>query len=130
MNIKKIQNYFKTNSTMIKRLLKKTFKNLRNPFLEQEPQLVHIISKKLLDQAIESVKCSKYIGNHRFKSFVTEHLIEGISSLYNTMKKNSLACIIKTNIVPISTSKQKVVNLSYDCQIYFEFIHSLSRKRS
>ena len=96
-----------------KKVFKETLKNLRNSFLEQEPQLVHNISKKLLDQVIESVKCSKHIGNHQFKSFVTEHLIEGTSSLYNTIKKNSLACIIKKNIVPI---KQKVVNLSYDCQ--------------
>ena len=110
-----------------KKVFKETLKNLRNSFLEQEPQLVHNISKKLLDQVIESVKCSKHIGNHQFKSFVTEHLIEGTSSLYNTIKKNSLACIIKKNIVPI---KQKVVNLSYDCRIYFEFMHSLSSKRS
>ena len=45
--------------------------NLRNPFSEHETQLVHIISKKLLDQkAIKSVKCTKYIGNHQFKLFV------------------------------------------------------------
>ena len=59
---------------MIKKVFKETLENLGNPFLEQEPQLVHILSKKLLDQkAIESVKC------------------EGASSLYDTIKKTSLA---------------------------------------
>ena len=74
------------------KVFKETLENLGNPFLEQEPQLVHIISKKVLDQkAIESVKCAKYIGNHQFKSFARESLIEGTLSLYNTIKTNSLA---------------------------------------
>ena len=43
-----------------KKVSKKTLDNLGNPFLEQEPQLVQIISKKVLDQkAIESVKYAK-----------------------------------------------------------------------
>ena len=33
-----------------KKVFKETSKNLENPFLEQEPQLVHTILKKLLDQ--------------------------------------------------------------------------------
>ena len=88
-----------------------------NPFLEQEPQLVHIIAKKLLDQkAIESVKCAKYIGNHQFKSFFRERLIEGTSSLYNTIKRTVLHCIVKK--IVISISKEKVVILSPDCRLY------------
>ena len=50
-----------------KKVFKETLENLGNPFLEQEPQLVHNILKKLLNQkAIESVKRAKYIGNHQF----------------------------------------------------------------
>ena len=49
--------------------------------------LYHVNYQKV----IESVKCAKYIGNHQFKSFVRERLIEGTSSLYNTTKKNFLA---------------------------------------
>ena len=56
--------------------------NFGNPFLDQEPQQVHIISKKLLDQkAIESATCPKYIRSHQFKSFVRRRLIEGTPSL-------------------------------------------------
>ena len=73
-------------------VFKETLRNLENPFLEQEPLLVHIISKKVLDQKeIKSVKCAKYIRNHQFKPFVREHLIEETLSLYDTIKKNSLA---------------------------------------
>ena len=50
-----------------KKVFKETIENLGNPSLKQAPQLVYIISKKLLDQkAIESIKCAKYIGNHPF----------------------------------------------------------------
>ena len=50
-----------------KKVFKETLENLGNPFLEQEPQLVHNILKKLVNQkAIESVKRAKYIGNHQF----------------------------------------------------------------
>ena len=92
----------------VKRYFKETLENLENPFLEQERQLVHIILKKSLDQkAIESVKCAKRIGNHQFKSFFRERLIEETPSLYNTIKKNSLALYRQTNSVVISTSKQK-----------------------
>ena len=102
-----------------KKVFKETLENLGNPFLEQEPQLVHIISKKVLDQkAIESVKCAKYIGIHQFISFVRERFIEGTSSIYNTIKKYSLALYRQKNSVVISTSKQKVVNLSSDCRLY------------
>ena len=98
--------------------------------MEQEPLLVHIISKKVLDQKeIESVKCAKYIRNHQFKLFVRERLIEETLSLYETIKKNSLALYCQKNSVVISTSKQKVVNVSSDCQSLFEFIHSFSSKR-
>ena len=63
-------------------------------------------------------KCAKHIGNHQFKSFFRERLIEETPSLYNTIKKNSLALYRQTNSVVISTSKQKVVNLSSDCRLY------------
>ena len=54
-----------------KKVFQETLENLENPFLEQEPQLVHTILKKLLDQkAIESAKC---IGNHQFN-----RLLEGV----------------------------------------------------
>ena len=33
-----------------KKVFKETLENLGNPFLEQEPQLVHVILKRLLDQ--------------------------------------------------------------------------------
>ena len=89
-----------------------------NPFLEQEPHPIHFTSKKVLAQkAIESVKCAKYIGNDQFNSFVRECLIVGTSSLYKTIKKNSLALYHQKSSVVISTSKQKVVNLSSDCRL-------------
>ena len=98
----------KLSNKKVKRYFKETLENLENPFLEQERQLVHIILKKSLDQkAIESVKCAKHIGNHQFKSFFRERLIEETPSLYNTIKKNSLALYRQTNSVVISTSKQK-----------------------
>ena len=44
-----------------KKVFKETLENFGNPFLEKEPQLVYIISKKELDQkAIRSVKYAKY----------------------------------------------------------------------
>ena len=58
-----------------KKVSKETLENFGDPLLEQQPQL--LISKKLLDQKfIESVKSAKYIGNHQFKLFVRERLIE------------------------------------------------------
>ena len=89
-----------------------------NPFLEQEPHPIHFTSKKVLAQkAIESVKCAKYIGNDQFNSFVRECLIVGTLSLYKTIKKNGLALYHQKSSVVISTSKQKVVNLSSDCRL-------------
>ena len=79
-----------------KKVFKETLGNLEKAFLEQEPQLVHIILKKLLDQKNhQTVKCAKYIGNLQFKSFVRERLIEGTLSLCNTIKRIFLHCIVK-----------------------------------
>ena len=60
----------------------------------------------------------KIIGNHQFKLFVRERLIEGASSLHNTIKKNSLALYRQKNSVVISKSKQKVVYVSCYCRLY------------
>ena len=101
-----------------KKFFKETLQNLGNLFLEQGLQLFHIISKKLLDKkAVESVKCAKYIWNYQFKLFVRECLIEGMPSLSNTIKKNSLALYRQRNSVVISTSKQKRVSLSSDFRL-------------
>ena len=50
--------------------------------------------------------------------FVRGRLIEGTSSLYNTITKNSLALCCQKNSVVISVSEQKLVNLSSDCRLY------------
>ena len=56
---------------------------LGNPFLEEEPQLVHIVAKQLLgEKASKSIKNAKDIGERQFKAFVEQRLAEGTSSIY------------------------------------------------
>ena len=104
--------------------------DLGNPFLEEEPQLVHIVTKQLLDEkASKSIKNAKDIGEHQFKAFVEQRLTEGTSSIYDTIKKNNLPLYRQKNCVVTPKSKQKVATLTSDCRLFSNlYIASQSRE--
>ena len=95
------------------------FLEFGNPFLEEEGELVHIISKYILDKkATTSVKCAKEIGQQQYNSFVCERLHEKTSSMYDNIKKNNFQLFRQKNSIVTSKSKQKIVNINSDRRLY------------
>ena len=84
------------------------FEELGNSYLEEGDQLIHIKVKKLLrEKACKSILDAKEIGKKQLKIFVKERLIEGNSSIYDTIKKIISHCTNKRIVcLPIKQSKK------------------------
>ena len=76
-----------------------------NLFCEEEPMLVQIVSKLVLDEnATSSTKRARKIGLNQFDSFICDRP-NGTAFLYNKITKNNLALFRSKNTV--GTSKLK-----------------------
>ena len=90
-----------------------------NPFCEEEPMLVQIVSKHVLDEnATSSAKCAREIGLNQFDSFINDQLWNGAASLYDNITKNNLLLFRSKNTVVTSKSKQRIANLDADRRLY------------
>ena len=89
---------------------------LGNPFLEEDPFLVHIFSKNVLVNASsESFKSAKETGKQQFL-FVTEHLKTSSASLYDNIKENNLALCWYKNDIVTSKNEQKIISWKTFCR--------------
>ena len=83
----------------------------RNPFEEEEQNLVHITSRHIFDDvATKSVKEVKRIGEDQYTTFVNERLINRHTSLYDMLKRNGLSLFRQKHLLEMSKSKQKMRN--------------------
>ena len=91
----------------------------RNPFEEEEQNLVHITSRHVLDDvATKSVKDVKRIGEDQYTAFVNERLINRRTSLYDTLKRNDLSLFRQKHLLNMSKSKQKIATLNSERRLY------------
>ena len=91
----------------------------RNPFEEEEQNLVHITSRHVLDDvATKSVKDVKRIGEDQYTAFVNERLINRRTSLYNTLKRNDLSLFRQKHLLKMSKLKQKIATLNPERRLY------------
>ena len=91
----------------------------RNPFEEEEQNLVHITSRHVLDDvATKSVKEVKRIGEDQYTAFVNERLINRRTSLYNTLKRNDLSLFRQKHLLKMSKLKQKIATLNPERRLY------------
>ena len=82
------------------------------PFSEEEPMLAQIVSKHVLvENAISSSKRAREIGLNQFDSFISDWLLNGTASLYDSMTKNNLSLFHSKNTVVASKLKQRIANL-------------------
>ena len=89
-----------------------------NPFCEEEPMSVEIVSKHVLDEnTTSSAKSVREIGLNQFDSFINDRLPNGIASLYDNITKNNLPLFRSKNTVVRSKSKQRLANLEADCRL-------------
>ena len=91
----------------------------RNPFEEEEQNLVHITSRHVLDDvATKSVKDVKRIGEDQYTAFVNERLINRHTSLYDMLKRNGLSLFRQKHLLEMSKSKQKIATLNSERHLY------------
>ena len=89
------------------------------PFCEEEPMLLQIVSKHVLDEnAASSAKRAREIGLNQFDSFTNDRLRNGTASLYDNITKNNLPLFCSKNTVVTSKSKQRIANLEADRRHY------------
>ena len=70
-----------------------------NPFCEEEPMLVQIVSKHVLDEnATSSAKCAREIGLNQFDSFINDQLWNGAASLYDNITKKICCCFARRTL--------------------------------
>ena len=113
-NTKSFEEKFKKD----KEAFQNAFLTYGNPFQEEEISLMHMISKAVLsDDATSSVKMAKEIGKRQYDLFVEESLISS-ASLYDNIKKNNLSLFRHKNSIVTSKSKNKIVNLTSDHQLF------------
>ena len=88
-----------------------------NPFEEEEQNLVHIISRHVLDNvATKSVKEAKRMGDDQYTAFINERLINRRIPLYDTL--NDLSLFRQKHLLKMSKSKQNIAILSPERRFY------------
>ena len=90
-----------------------------NPFCEEEPMLVQIVSKQVLDKNATSLaKRAREIVLNQFDSFSNDRLRNGTASLYQNITNNNSPLFRSKNIVATSKLKQRITNLEADHRLY------------
>ena len=88
-----------------------------NPFEEEEQNLVHIISRHVLDNvATKSVKEAKRMGDDQYTAFINERLINRRIPLYDTL--NDLSLFRQKHLLKMSKSKQNIAILNPERRFY------------
>ena len=106
------------------------FIEVRNPFMEHEDHLIHLISKQVMNEvAKDSVINSKDIGNEQLAVFLIERIVGNTSSIYDTIKKNNLPLFRHKNNIVKSNKKKQVVDLVADRRLFSSlYVACQSRK--
>ena len=102
---------------------------LGNPFLNEDSSLVHIVSKHALSKALsESVKSAKEIGKQQYEAFVTARPKTGSASWCDNIQNNNLALFWYKNDIDTSKSKQKIISLNSERELYADLFVACQAK--
>ena len=90
-----------------------------NPFYKEEPMLIQIVLKHVLDKnATSPAKRAREIDLNQFDSFIDDLLRNGTASLYDNKAKNNLPLLFSEDTVVTSKSKKRIANLEADPRLY------------
>lgn len=90
-----------------------------NPFEEEEQNLVHLISRHVLDDiADKSVNNAKKTGKDQYATFVKERLTNRSTSLYDILPRNQLPLFRQKHVLKVSKSEQKIATLNSERRLY------------
>ena len=110
---------FEADFQMKRSSLIQAFVEIGNPFLEHEDNLIHLISKQVMNEAArDSVINSKDIGNEQLTAFLADRIIGNTTSIYDTIKKNNLSLFRHKNSIVISNKKKQVIDLVADRRLF------------
>ena len=89
-----------------------------NSFEERDDTLYTVVSKVMMTQEVkDSVQSASVIGENQCKKFLSAVIEFKCKNIHNVIKK-SLAIFKEKNSTSLCKSKQKVLSLKQDCQLY------------
>ena len=78
-----------------------------------------VVSKVMMTQEVkDSVQRASIIGENQYKTFLSEVTELKRKIMHDAITKNNLAIFKKENSTSFCKSKQKVLSLKQDCQLY------------
>ena len=90
-----------------------------NPFDDPDDNLVHLISKMIMnEEAVDSVKRVKDLGERQFRQYVEKRLIKCEVPIHEKIEKNKLVLFRAKNKVCSSKGKMKAVSLKQEKYLY------------
>ena len=90
-----------------------------NPFDDPDDNLVHLISKMIMnEEAVDSVKMAKDLGERQFRQYVEKRLIKCEVPIHEKIEKNKLVQFRAKNKVCSSKGKMKAVSLKQEKNLY------------
>ena len=90
-----------------------------NPFDDPDDNLVHLISKMIMnEEAVDSVKRVKDLGERQFRQYVEKRLIKCEVPIHEKIEKNKLVLFRAKNKVCSSKGKMKAVSLKQEKNLY------------
>ena len=102
-----------------------------NPFEERDDILYTVGSKVMMIQEVkDSVQRASIIGENQYKKFLSEVIEFKRKNIHDIITKNNLAIFKKKNSTSLCKSKQKVLSLKQDYQLYASLYVACQARKS
>ena len=90
-----------------------------NPFEERDHILYTVVSNVMITQEVkDSVQRASVIGENQYKKLLSGVIEFKRKNIHDVITKNNLAIAKKKNSTSLCKSKQKVLSVKQDCQLY------------